>query len=150
VRWKQELNSVVIEFNSIKEIIKILKEELDFVGMEVRNSVGTIQSKNNVSDYSEDDWNLMNQKYATKQRNLPRYIPVPVVTSNHSSVLENSQHTFEIVSGQPPVTLLWSDAVMSGHEKVTYGKQQNMSRIPVLKIALYHVIVMPMKLRAPT
>jgi hypothetical protein len=79
-RWKQELNSVVIELNSVKEIVRILKEELDSIGMEVRNSVGNIQSKNNVSDYSEDDWNLMNQKYAMKQRNFPRYIPVPVVT----------------------------------------------------------------------
>jgi hypothetical protein len=104
VRWKQELNSVVTELNSIKENIKI-----DSVGMEVPTfystySVGTIQSKNNVSDYSEDDWNLMNQKYATKQRNRLRYIPVPVVSSNCFSILEFSQHTFEIVGEQPPIT----------------------------------------------
>jgi hypothetical protein len=54
VRWKQELNNV-IELNSVKEIVKILKEELDSVEMEVRN-VDTIQSKNNVSDYSENNW----------------------------------------------------------------------------------------------
>jgi hypothetical protein len=56
VRWKQELNNVVIELNSVKEIVKILKEELDIVEMEVRSNVDTIQSKNNVSDYSEKNW----------------------------------------------------------------------------------------------
>jgi hypothetical protein len=127
------LNSVVTDLNSVNEIIKILKEELDCVGMEVRNGVGTIQSKNKVSDYSEDDWNLMNQKHTTKQRNFSRYIPVPVITSNRFSVLENSQHSCEIISRQPPIKSSWSDAVMSRQKKVAYGKQQNISRIPVIK-----------------
>lgn len=48
MKWKQELNSVVTELSSVKEIVKMLKEELESIGMEVKNGVGTIQSGNGV------------------------------------------------------------------------------------------------------
>jgi hypothetical protein len=86
MKWKQEIKSVVTELNYVKEIIKILKEELESIGNEVKNRLGTTQSKYNVNDNSEDDWNLMNQEHATKQRNLLRYLPVPVLTSNRLKV----------------------------------------------------------------
>jgi uncharacterized protein with ATP-grasp and redox domains len=47
---KQELNCVVIELESTKEIVKMLREKLDNAEMEVRNSVDIIHSMYNVSD----------------------------------------------------------------------------------------------------
>jgi hypothetical protein len=71
----------------------------------------------------------MNQMYDMKQRNLP----VPVVNSNPYSVLENPQHTFEIVSEQPLTIPTWPYAGMSRQKRVAYGKRQSISRIPVVK-----------------
>jgi hypothetical protein len=133
VRWKQELKSVVIELNSLKEIIKILKEELESIGIEVKNRLGTTQNKYNVNDNSEDDWNLMNLEHAMKKRNLPRYLPVPVLTSNRFSVLGNSQYTCESVSEQPQIIPTWSDMMMSRQRRGAYGRRQITNRMPVVK-----------------
>jgi hypothetical protein len=43
VKWKEELNSVVIELGYIKAAVKMLKEDLEIIGIEVRNGVGTIK-----------------------------------------------------------------------------------------------------------
>jgi hypothetical protein len=122
MRWKQEIKNVVAELNSVKEIIKILNEELESIGIEVKNRLGTTQSKYNVNDNSKDDWNLMNQEHAMKQRNLPRYLPVPVLTSNHFNVLDNSQYTCESVSAQPQIIPTWSDMMISRQRRGTHGR----------------------------
>jgi hypothetical protein len=75
----------------------------------------------------------MNQKYAMKQRNLLRYLPVPVVISNRFSILENSQHSCEIISEQSQIASSWSDMVMTRQKGVANAKWQNPSRILVAK-----------------
>jgi hypothetical protein len=47
-------------------------------------------------------------------------------------MLENHQHTFEIDS-EPLIIPMWPDAGVSRQKRVTYGKRQNISRIPVVK-----------------
>jgi hypothetical protein len=40
-----EIETRIKKCNSVKEIIKILKEEVESIGIEVKNGLGTTQSK---------------------------------------------------------------------------------------------------------
>jgi hypothetical protein len=84
-----------------------------------------------VGNYSEDNWNVINKKYAVKQRNLPSYVQVPVVTSNRLSILENPQHVNEMLGERPQSKSSWAGVVWSRQKRAAYGKWQNRSGVPV-------------------
>jgi hypothetical protein len=77
------------------------------------------------------DWNLMNLNHTTKHMNLPRHISVPIVTSNHYSVLENTHNISEIVSEQTSINPTWP--VVEASRRKAHGRRENIYRIPVVK-----------------
>jgi phage terminase small subunit len=62
VRLKLEVNHVTLELESATEIIKILKEELESVVMEGRNTKSFIFNKDSKSDSCCDEGNQINIK----------------------------------------------------------------------------------------
>jgi hypothetical protein len=141
-KLKVELNSVTLELESAKEIIRILKEELGVSNMEIGNNTAIARNTDDTdigTDSSRDErsWNLVqrNRHKETKAKKKD-YIEVSLRANNRFEVLTNLNETWK-----PAETVNGTRPILSTHSNNNGGKETPSTRKHDLAVNYIPVIV---------